>query len=70
MSNGIAFVWAEKDNMSEVMSHLETMGYVYVEIFSFILISNSRLEQFQPPKPVKTNMSILDFFQRKQQPKE
>lgn len=49
------------------MSHLESMGFVYVEIFSFILLSVQKILEAETKKnkekpKVKT---ILDFFQKK-----
>jgi hypothetical protein len=52
------------------MAHLETMGFVYAYIFSFILISTNKLQQPEIPKVVRKNMSILDFFQKKTPIKE
>jgi hypothetical protein len=52
------------------MAHLETMGFVYAYIFSFILISTNKLQQLEVPKFFKRNISILDFFQKKTSPKE
>lgn len=69
MNNGILFIWAEKDNMSPIMDHLETMGFVYVEIFSFILLSANKLRELEKSQPVKKTKNLLDFFQKKE-PKE
>lgn len=71
MNNGIVFVWADKEDMSGVMAHLETMGYVYVEIFSFILLSVQKILEAEAKKNEKPKMkTILDFFQKKNTTKE
>ncbi|KAM3145560.1 hypothetical protein pb186bvf_002334 [Paramecium bursaria] len=62
MSNGILFIWCDKDNIMEIIDHLDTQGFNYVENFTMVILSREKILTMND----KTK-KITDFFTKKEQ---
>lgn len=38
------FIWCEKDNIMEIIDHLDTLGFNYVENFTTVLLSKEKIQ--------------------------
>lgn len=43
LSNGMVFVWGTKTNIGELLDHFDSMGYVYAENFTFVLLDRTKI---------------------------
>lgn len=78
MSNGIIFIWSEKELINDIITVLETKNFIYIENFAVILLNTklatqgegeSNKENAKPkPKHPLQNSKITSFF--KVQPKK
>lgn len=39
MKDGMLFIWVEKEFISQIIKHLETMNFFYVENVCFVMIN-------------------------------
>lgn len=62
MSSGMVFVWAEKEFMDDVMTHLEKYKIDYVEIFTIAFLSVQKIRALDV---TNTKGTLLNFFQVK-----
>ena len=69
MSNGMLFIWSEKDNIMEIIDHLESLGFNYVENFTTVLLSLDKILT-NPSMPQVKVRKITEFFSTKKGVKE
>lgn len=73
MSNGILFIWSEKELINDIIKILEVKNFVYIENFAVILLnsqngSKNGLNKENAKPKMSANSKITSFF--KVQPKK
>lgn len=59
----MVFVWGTKTNIGELLDHFDSMGYVYAENFTFVLLDRSKIPE-KSQKQLPGNASLLNYFSK------
>lgn len=59
IDNGICFIWSNKKILGDLMEIMEAQGFVYIENYSFVYLSISKiikqLNEYYYPTKIKTS---------------